>query len=83
MQLHMKGFAPITVPDFAEASRTYCARREESGEGASTFSDGLVLNEHGDHIGRISYNGRIWTPGPFNPNDTPIWDNSKPAIDAA
>lgn len=83
MQLHMEGFNPVTVADFAQASRIYGERRDESGEGASTFADGAVLDDRGVRIGRISYNGRIWAPGPFKPNDTPIWDNSIPAAGAA
>lgn len=83
MKLHMEGFKPIAVADFAEASHIYSERREDSGEGASTFAGGDVHDEDGVHIGRISYNGRIWAPGPFDPNDTPIWDNRTPASDKA
>jgi hypothetical protein len=26
-------------------------------------------------VGRISYNGRIWLPGEWRPDDRPLYDN--------
>lgn len=48
----------IQVADFAEASVKYCALRDESGEGASTFPFGkLTLN---GEVLEVSYNGKVW-----------------------
>ncbi len=48
------GHERIEVADIAEARRVYCERRDESGEGASTFPRGQVGELS------ISYNGRVW-----------------------
>lgn len=75
MKLHMRGFPDAPVADYAEASRIYEDRRDESGEGASTFDEGAVLDGDGVSMARISYNGRVWVPGPYVADDTPLWDN--------
>ena len=75
MKLKMAGWPDENVRDHATASRLYGERRDESGEGASTFHDGELVDDAGKPIGRISYNGRIWGPGAWDPTATPIWDN--------
>jgi len=75
MRLEMAGWPPEAVSGYAEASRIYEERRDESGEGASTFDDGAVRNDQGAILARISYNGRVWAPGPYDPDAVPIWDN--------
>lgn len=68
------GYPDFTASDWAEASRLYCARRDEAGLGASRFREGAVLI--GDlPVGRISYNGRIWAPGEWKADDLPLYDN--------
>lgn len=47
-----------TVASIAEAQRRYCQMRDESGEGASTFPQGTLIDGKVKH--RISYNGRVW-----------------------
>jgi hypothetical protein len=48
----------IEVADLIDAQRVYCQRRDESGEGASTFPIGRVFV--GKVAYTISYNGRAW-----------------------
>lgn len=48
------------VQDFAQACKIFCDARDESGQGASRFPDGFILNEQGVKTHRISYNGKIW-----------------------
>lgn len=69
-----KGYPDIFVGDWAEASRRYSDRRELTGLGASMFPDATLLVEH-LLVGRISYNGRIWLPGEWHPDDRPLYDN--------
>ena len=45
--------------DIAAARATYERIRDQSGEGASTFPSGVVLEQNRPRI-RISYNGRLW-----------------------
>lgn len=40
----------------------YMLVRDESGLGGSQFGSGEVYDEQGQHIARISYNGRLWAP---------------------
>jgi hypothetical protein len=70
----------IAAETAAEASAAYCAKRDASGEGASTFPCGDWNGHH------ISYNGRVWqkepTPGfdlraIYNPGGGhPLWADS-------
>ena len=69
-----KGYGDIFATDWAEASRLYCDRRDMSRLGASMFPDATLLVEHMT-VGRISYNGRIWLPGEWRPDDQPLYDN--------
>jgi len=77
MKLRMKDCPDQPVADHAEASDLYSRRRDDSGEGASTFADGRIVDGRGRDVGRISYNGRIWAPGPHDPDAEPIWDNRR------
>lgn len=65
-RIAQKGFPDIAASDWAEASRLYCERRDAVGEGASIFPDATVLLERVP-VGRISYNGRIWPVGEWQP----------------
>jgi hypothetical protein len=74
MVLRQSGFPDITAQGWADASRLYCERRELTGQGASRFPEArLMLAEK--VVARISYNGRIWLPGIWQPGDIPIYDN--------
>ena len=46
--------------DLEECQRAYIKKRDETGYGASKFSSGDVFDERGQHIARISYNGKLW-----------------------
>jgi hypothetical protein len=70
----LPGNSDIVVADWAEASRRYSECRERSGLGASGFPEGVVLLDH-TPIARISYNGRIWPLGIWQPDMKPIYDN--------
>jgi len=55
----------------AECSAEYCRIRDLSGEGASTFPDGVVKFD-GSKL-HVSYNGRIWASPKWMPGMTPIY----------
>lgn len=55
-----------------DAQVAYMATREECGLGGSQFSEGHVCDEQGQHIARISYNGRIWEPVAWNREQKPV-----------
>lgn len=59
--LKMKHENDTPVDTLEQASRIYSKRRDESGEGASTFNPGKVLNDKYQIIGYISYNGKVWS----------------------
>lgn len=73
--------APVT--SFKQASELYSKERAESGEGASTFPFGEILDGQGLVIAEVSYNGRVWAPGAtryppeHNKSPEPIYDNRK------
>lgn len=58
----------IEAATAAEASAIYCAKRDASGQGASTFPNG-EWNGH-----RISYNGRVWETGKKWPDAKAIYN---------
>lgn len=80
MIVHQDGYPDLTARDWTEASDFYAARRDHSGLGASRFPDASVLLA-GIPVGRISYNGRIWPPIPWQPDVQPIHDNRVVALD--
>ena len=49
----------VMVPSLKVASDVFQRVRDESGEGCSTFPDGVVTADDGAKY-RISYNGRVW-----------------------
>lgn len=59
MFLHIGNRVVIEVSDFKDAQRVYCQKRDESGEGASTFPIGRIRIA-GKLVATISYNGRAW-----------------------
>lgn len=68
----------VCLESIEYASRLYCAIRDESGEGASTFPEAF-LEQRGtwgrtSPLGRISYNGRVWPTGPWTAEQTPLYD---------
>lgn len=64
----------MSAANFADASAKYSEVRDASGEGGSTFRDGVVIQD-GKPVARISYNGRIWPLGEWVPGDKPLFDN--------
>lgn len=72
------GFPELAASNWADASKLYCERRDRSGLGASMFPEALLLIAE-TPVGRISYNGRIWLPGEWEPDAEPLYDNRLPA----
>lgn len=67
---------------FTEAQQKYCARRDGSGMGASQWGDGMVFDEFGQHLARISYNGRLWEPTQWRPHKKVIAEAPAKIADA-
>lgn len=66
------------VVDLAEASSTYGLARDLSGEGASTFPQGVVTDETGMVVAFVSYNAKVWEDDPcrrnWKPGSTPLYN---------
>jgi hypothetical protein len=58
MKLRIGRRSSHDVATLAEASAIYGRERDLSGEGGSTFPDGIITD--GKVRYRVSYNGRIW-----------------------
>jgi hypothetical protein len=65
------------IPDLETAQRAYVNMRDNLDLGASQFSSGEVFDEMGQHIARISYNGRLWPAGPWSPETEPLAEAPK------
>ncbi|WP_231736705.1 hypothetical protein [Sphingobium sp. CCH11-B1] len=72
-----RGFPELAAANWAEASGLYCERRDRSGLRATMFPEALLLIAE-TPVGRISYNGRIWLPGEWEPGAEPLFDNRLP-----
>ena len=66
------------VVSFEEASAIYTRERSRTGLGASSWPDGWIMVDNLP-ISRVSYNGRVWRPGPWTPGDVPITEACAPA----
>lgn len=55
-----------------DAQRAYVEARDASDLGASRFLPGDVFDQTPEHVARISYNGRLWTPDPLTTGGEPI-----------
>lgn len=55
-----------------EAQLAYVEARDVSERGVSTFSEGVVRDETGQHVATVSCNGRLWPPGDFHPGVPPV-----------
>ncbi len=69
----------LAVRDLADASARYraaCDRHEMTGRGASTMPGGRVYEVSGNAhrlVARVSWNGKVWPPGPWAPGQTPLY----------
>ena len=59
--------------DFAQASALFVAARDASGEGASGFGGGVVLDGSGRAVARISYNGKVWPVAEWFSGQRPLY----------
>jgi hypothetical protein len=63
----------VEILDLAAASRTCRAYIERHQLGAGNWAGGIVTRA-GVPIARVSYNGRVWAPGNWQPGDQPLYD---------
>lgn len=70
------GTKSVPVASIEEASRLYCAARDASGEGASTWPTGLLTGPDGEEF-FISFNGKVWADDPcrrdWRPGARPVF----------
>jgi hypothetical protein len=63
------------IASFEEASRMFCLAREKMGEGASRTPSPHIVDERGEVIAHVSYNGRVWTGASYVSGSLPLYDN--------
>lgn len=59
------------VADMAAAATRY--RQYVGNKGASRCVDGLLFDQDGTQIGRVGYNGKVWTPEPWTAGAIPLY----------
>jgi hypothetical protein len=69
------GSKRFQVASFEEASRMFSAARDKAGEGASRTPLPKIVDEHGEVIGHVSYNGRVWADPTYVTGAVPLYDN--------
>jgi hypothetical protein len=62
------------IASFEEASRTFCAARDKAGEGASRTPSPKIVDERGEIIAHVSYNGRVWAGATYVSGGVPLYD---------
>ncbi|MFC3443855.1 hypothetical protein ACFOKF_22150 [Sphingobium rhizovicinum] len=80
LPLHIvqKGHPALWASNWAEASRLHCERRDKLGLGSSAFPE-AIIHVFDMPVARISFNGRIWALGEWEPTARPIYDNQSAA----
>ena len=63
------------IASFEEASRMFCLAREKMGEGASRTPAPQIVDERGEVIAHVSYNGRVWAGASYVSGSLPLYDN--------
>jgi hypothetical protein len=63
------------IASYEEASRMFCAARDKMGEGASRTPSPKIVDERGEVVAYVSYNGRVWAGATYVPNAVPLYDN--------
>jgi hypothetical protein len=63
------------IASFEQASLMFCAARDKAGEGASRTPSPKIVDERGEVIGFVSYNGRVWAGVSYVPDAQPLYDN--------
>ena len=63
------------IASFEQASRMFCLARDKSGEGASRTPSLHIVDESGEVIAHLSYNGRVWAGASYKYGSLPLYDN--------
>lgn len=63
------------IASYEEACRMFCAARDKMGEGASHTPSPKIVDERGDVIAYVSYNGRVWAGATYVRDSVPLYDN--------
>lgn len=66
----------VEVADFEEASQVCREYIDANGLGAGNWTGGLVLGADGSPVAKVSYNGRVWPPGGYEPGVEPLHEPS-------
>lgn len=64
------------VADFAEASRVYDEAWTAEMRKGGCIRGAEIYDASGEHIARVSQNGRIWSPEPWSPGQVPLYDRN-------
>lgn len=62
----------IQVATYQEASHMFCAARDKMGEGSSKTPSPKIVNERGEVVAHISYNGRVWAGATYVVGAVPL-----------
>lgn len=63
----------VEAADFAAASKACRDYIERHGLGSGNWAGGTIYDDANVEVGRVSYNGKIWAPGPWVNGSEPIW----------
>jgi len=66
------GKKSFPVASLAEASARY--QQFRGAKLSSRIGEGVVFDEAGIEVARVSYNGRVWAPGPWTSGREPIME---------
>ena len=69
------GRTRFQIASYEEASVMFCAVRDQMSEGASRTPSLKIVNERGEVIAHVSYNGRVWAGATYVPDAVSLYDN--------
>lgn len=71
------GATRYQVATFEQASQMFCRARDTMGEGASKTPSPNIVDENGETVAYVAYNGRVLpgSPSSWAPGAIPLYDN--------
>lgn len=63
----------VAARDIPHASELCMAFIDRHNLGGGNWSEGDIVDYAGQKVGKVSYNGKVWEPGPWEPGSEPIY----------
>jgi len=73
----------VEVADFSQAARQLRKWIEFENLGGGNLGQCVLVDDHGVEVATLSYNGRVWAPGPWEKNREPLYEPTREDLEWA